>query len=161
MGMALMGSMARAETLSHEYARLADTVATGASRCHRIVEWVTLDPFRGREMSAALEYRVGCIGDLAASLGRHGGLESAAAPGGEVGIADRADGRVAAALSELNTAIAHATCVLEEGTRLRTAQREIIADIQYSLLRTERQVRNLAADTNAMVRHITGVVAGR
>lgn len=156
-----MGPRARAAGSTHEQARLAGRVADGAARCHGIVERMTVEPFHGRAMAAALNFRAGCIGDLAVSLGQHGRQVPALPDGSAGNPAALPDDAVATALLDLKLAIARATQVLEEGMRLREAQCGIIAEIQASLLRSELRVRDLAADTNARARYLAGFVAGR
>ncbi len=160
-GDATKGQVMRAGALATGYTLLASTAANGASHCCRIIDCVTLDPFQGHAMAAALEYRVGCIGDLAVSLERRGGLIPHATGGVVVGGSRQASTAVTVAVLELNASIAQATGVLEEGMRLRQAQREIVADIQSNLLRTERKLRDLTAETNDLAQRVAAVIAAR
>lgn len=139
------------------YAQLAGMVADGASRCATIVESMTADGLHGRAVAAALRSRMDCIGDLAA-FGHEPGLHGQAPA--DDGAARRAHA-VAAALRELNASVVHATRLLDEGRRLRSAQREIVADIQGCLLRTERHVRGMARDTDALAKYVSSVASGR
>lgn len=141
--------------VSADHAQLASVVADGASRCTMIVECATGDALHWRAVSVALRSRIDCIEDLAAA----DTWPDSPALTGE-GTSRRVLA-VAAALRELNGSIVQATRVVEEGVRLRNSQREIVADIQSSLLRTERQVRGLTRDTNALAAYVSSILYAR
>ncbi|GGX94835.1 hypothetical protein GJV26_26395 [Massilia dura] len=156
MGISLPAGIARDAAASSEHIRLAGKVVESVAHSSRIVD--RAEPCQGHAISAALDCSKGCLDDLAVSLQRHPDRLPHAPCGGGASNAARAGGAVVEAMVELNALIARATCVLEEGVRLRDAQREIIADMHDSLVRTERRMRELTVETNELTRRVAAAV---